>query len=102
MAAAFKRRGGERVRKRLGRRPGQIWIVELNESEPWMTCRKRMDDVKTGVVILLRDKLGGDLLSARAASVRLSGLSPTPTRGHRAYASLLPLFQRGGLAQAGK
>src|SRR6185369_10846778 len=30
-----------------------------SESEPLMTCRKRMDDVKTGGSSLLRDKLGG-------------------------------------------
>jgi hypothetical protein len=33
-----------------------------------MTCRKRRDDVKTGVESLLRDQRGGDPLTARAAS----------------------------------
>ena len=29
-------------------RPGQVWTVESNASEPLMRCRKRRDDVKTG------------------------------------------------------
>ena len=33
-----------------------------------MTCRKRRDDVKTGVESLLRDQRGGDPLTARVAS----------------------------------
>src|SRR4051794_29198000 len=33
-----------------------------------MTCRKRRDDVKTGVESLSRDQRGGDPLTARAAS----------------------------------
>ena len=33
-----------------------------------MTCRKRKDDVKTGALSLLRDKSGGDLFIAQAAS----------------------------------
>ena len=33
-----------------------------------MTCRKRMDDVKTGVESLLRDQRWGDPLTASAAS----------------------------------
>ena len=33
-----------------------------------MTCRKRMDDVKTGVESLSRDQRGGDPLTARVAS----------------------------------
>ena len=33
-----------------------------------MTCRKRKDDVKTGVESLLRDQRGGDPLTARVAS----------------------------------
>ena len=47
-----------------------------------MKCRKRMDDIKTGVESLLRDELGGCLLTgqvvsgmkaARAQSGRLCG-----------------------------
>ena len=36
--------------------------------KPAMTCRKRMDDVKTGVESLPRDQRGGDPLTARVAS----------------------------------
>ena len=36
-----------------GARPCQVWIAELNASEPLMMCRKRTDDVKTrGVVVI--------------------------------------------------
>lgn len=37
-------------------------------SEPLMTCRKCRDDVKTGGLSLTRDKSGGNLLTAQAAS----------------------------------
>ncbi len=49
-------------------RPCQVWIVELNVSESPMTCRKRLDDVRTGAAGLLRDKLGRYLFTVRAAS----------------------------------
>ena len=49
-------------------RTGQVRIVESNESEPLMKCRKRREDVKTGRESLARDKFGGDLITARAAS----------------------------------
>jgi hypothetical protein len=39
-----------------------------NASEPLMKCRKRRDDVKTAGESLLRDKLGRDLFTGRAAS----------------------------------
>ena len=42
--------------------------METNESEPLMTYRKRRDDVKTGGESLLRDKSGGNLFTAQAAS----------------------------------
>ena len=42
--------------------------METNVSEPLMKCRKRRDDVKTGVKSLLRDKSGGYLFTAQAAS----------------------------------
>ena len=43
-------------------------IGKANVSEPLMKCRKRMDDVKTGVESLSRDQRGGDPLTARVAS----------------------------------
>jgi hypothetical protein len=39
-----------------------------NASEPLMTCRKRRNDVETGGESLLRDKSGGHLSTAQAAS----------------------------------
>jgi hypothetical protein len=42
--------------------------METNVNEPLMTCRKRSDDVKTEGVSLTRDKFGGDLFTAQAAS----------------------------------
>ena len=48
--------------------------MEPNASEPLMRCRKRMDDVKTGGKSLLRDKVGGCLLTARSASgIKVAG-----------------------------
>src|SRR3954453_19062491 len=46
----------------------QGWIGKANASEPPTKCRKRMDDVKTGVKSLLRDQRWGDPLTASAAS----------------------------------
>ena len=43
-------------------------IGKANASEPPMKCRKRMDDVKTGVKSLLRDQRWGDPLTASVAS----------------------------------
>jgi hypothetical protein len=41
---------------------------KVNVSEPPMECRKRSDDVETGVELLLREQPGGYLLTAQAAS----------------------------------
>nr|WP_242467205.1 reverse transcriptase domain-containing protein [Ectothiorhodospira shaposhnikovii] len=51
-----------------GARPCQVWTVESNASEPLMRCRKRRDDVKTGTSRYPGTSLGGDLLTAQAAS----------------------------------
>src|SRR3954466_6966382 len=48
--------------------PCQVWIGKATAREPPMTCRKRMDDVKTGVESLPRDQRWGDPLTASAAS----------------------------------
>ena len=45
-----------------------MWIGKANASEPPTKCRKRMDDVKTGVKSLLRDQRWGDPLTASVAS----------------------------------
>ncbi len=42
--------------------------MKTNASEPLMTCRKRRNDVKTGGQSLIREKLVGSVLTARAAS----------------------------------
>ena len=49
-------------------RARQVGTAEPNVSEPLMTCRKRKNDVKTGGKSLTRDKSGGRLLTAQAAS----------------------------------
>ncbi|MGB5830732.1 MAG: reverse transcriptase domain-containing protein [Thiohalocapsa sp.] len=49
-------------------RPGQVWTVESNASEPLMRCRKRRDDVKTGGQSLTRDQSGRNLFTAQMAS----------------------------------
>ena len=40
--------------------------MKPNESEPLMTCRKKSEDVKTGVEYCHRDKIGGYLITDRA------------------------------------
>ena len=45
-----------------------MWIGKANASEPPTKCRKRMDDVKTGVKSLLRDQRWRDPLTASVAS----------------------------------
>jgi hypothetical protein len=45
-----------------------VWLIETSESEPLMTCRKRIDDVGTGGFRYPGTSLGGDLISAQAAS----------------------------------
>ena len=41
---------------------------KANVSEPLMNCRKRSDDIKTGVQLLPQDKPGGYLLTALVVS----------------------------------
>jgi hypothetical protein len=38
------------------KRPCQVWIKEMSESEPLMRCRNIRDGVKTGVLAGLQDK----------------------------------------------
>jgi len=45
----------------------QVWIKKTNASEPLPTCRKCTYDVRTGEVMLLRDKPGRCLLTVQAA-----------------------------------
>jgi len=45
----------------------QVWIKKTNVSEPLHTCRKCIYGVRTGEVMLFRDKSGGCLLTVQAA-----------------------------------
>lgn len=45
-----------------------MWITKASASEPLMKCRKRIDDIKTGVESLLRDEPGGCLLIGQVVS----------------------------------
>lgn len=42
----------------------QVGTEKANVSEPLMKCRKRSDDIETGVQLLLRDEPGGNLPTA--------------------------------------
>ena len=46
----------------------QVGTEKANESEPLMKCRKRSDDIETGVQLLLRDEPGGYLFTALVVS----------------------------------
>ena len=50
----------------------QVGTEKANVSEPLMKCRKRSDDIKTGVQLLPRDEPGG-YLSTALAVVRHGG-----------------------------
>ena len=46
----------------------QVGTEKANVSEPLMKCRKRSDDIKTGVQLLPRDEPGGYLSTALVVS----------------------------------
>ncbi len=46
----------------------QVWIKEMSESEPRVTCRNVMNDIKTRVASRSWDKLGGYLFTDQAVS----------------------------------
>jgi hypothetical protein len=46
----------------------QVRITKASVSEPLMTCRKRSDDIKTGVELLLREEPGRGLLTGQVVS----------------------------------
>jgi hypothetical protein len=46
----------------------QVRAEKANVSEPLMNCRKRIDDIKTGVQLLPQDEPGGYLLTALVVS----------------------------------
>ena len=57
------------------RRPGQVSGKKRTAKEPLMKCRNLLDDVKTAVWSLLRDKLRRNLFTGGAASGMRGGLS---------------------------
>ena len=46
----------------------QVRTGKANVSEPLLTCRKRMDDIRTGVQLLPREEPGGYLFTALVVS----------------------------------
>jgi hypothetical protein len=46
----------------------QVRAEKANVSEPLLKCRKRSDDIRTGVGSLPRDQSGGDLFTALVVS----------------------------------
>jgi hypothetical protein len=66
-AASVKSRGGERCGKGA-LRVRQVWIVKASANEPLLTCRKAVDDIRTGVGKRLRDEPEGYLSTALVVS----------------------------------
>jgi hypothetical protein len=56
------------VAEKARRRACQVWAKKTNESEPLLTRRKGIDDIKTGVMPIPRDEPGGDLFTGQAVS----------------------------------
>lgn len=65
--ASVKSRGAERDGKG-GLPVRQVWAGKASESDPLMTCRKFMGDIKTEGAIRLRDEPGGYLSTAQVVS----------------------------------
>jgi Reverse transcriptase (RNA-dependent DNA polymerase) len=53
------------VAEKARRRARQVWVTKASESEPPLKCRKRIDDIQTGVESLPRDESGGSLLTGQ-------------------------------------
>jgi hypothetical protein len=62
------RAGVVSVAETARRRARQVGPEKANASEPLMTCRKLLDDIKTEAEAVSRDERGGSLLTARAVS----------------------------------
>ena len=54
----------------------QVGTEKANVSEPLMKCRKRIDDIETGVQLLPREEPGGYLFTALAVARHGGGASP--------------------------
>jgi Rhodopirellula transposase DDE domain len=59
-----------------GTRSRQVWSGEASESEPLMTCRNSMGDVKTGGAIFFRDQLGGGPEACLSGIRHIGGAKP--------------------------
>jgi len=57
-------------------RSRQVWTGEASESEPLMTCRNPLDDVKTGGATFSRDQLGGGPEACPFGIRHISGAKP--------------------------
>ncbi len=69
-------------REKAGQDPVRCEPLKSNESEPLMTCRNVLDDVKTGVESYHRDKVGRHLVTARSASgIKAARARFRPLRG---------------------
>jgi hypothetical protein len=66
--AAVKSRGGERCGKRRAFECVRCDPLKANVSEPWMTCRNSVDDIKSGSASLTRDEPGGSLFIGQVVS----------------------------------
>jgi len=55
------RAGVVSVAEKACQRARQVWTTKASASEPLMTCRKRIDGIKTGVESFPRDEPGGSL-----------------------------------------
>ncbi len=62
-AVRAERCGKRRVFERVRCDP-----MKANVSEPWMTCRNALDDIKTKLVFLAWDESGGSLLTGQVVS----------------------------------
>ena len=52
------------VKEKAGQRPCQVRFREASVSELLLRCRNELDDVKTGGLTELQDKLKGNLFTA--------------------------------------
>jgi hypothetical protein len=66
--AAVKSRGGKRCGKRRAFECVRYDPMKANESEPQVKCRKAVDDIKTGGLLLSRDESGGCLFIGQTVS----------------------------------
>ena len=66
--AAVKSCGGKRCGKRRACERVRCDPMKANVSKPWMTCRKLLDDIKSGSVTLARDEPGGCLFIDQVVS----------------------------------